>query len=199
MTYRLDITVDSNNAVETIQILNNIIYFLDDIIYDFSSEGVIDNVDVPIIVDFQNEGIKDPITNKPIVSHLYLSNKRYSSTITDIDLPPKWFKLGDFVRHVSTGLSYRITASAYYHLQRSWFHLCHDENLNYKIYAASRLMTESLFEQLPTMLFNVTGKSWTWNFDQAIFVCDSSPSRKMRPIDALNTWRMDFKGQEVPF
>lgn len=200
MAFKLEITVNSHHPVESMEILNDMIHFVNHISSEFSSNNFIDKCDVPLIVDYQHEYNRSFFKDTSIPSRFVLFKS--DEPIINIDKPNNMFKLGDDAIHIITGNKYKIVASAYYHIRRSWSHLCYDENkLSYDhvVYPASDLITQHLFDQMPTMLYNITGKLWTWNNTTNIFECYKSPSRKMRPIDVLNNWIMDFENKQVPF
>ena len=198
MSFKLEITINGTHPTETIATLGDLVYFIDDMAAMFSATQFIDEDDIPLIITYQGEHNLDPVTSLPLPSQLVLSKSSSGIDIIYPKLPD--FKVGEHVRHVFTGIPYTIKASAYYHINKSFNYLVFDPQTdNAQLFHTTQLMAEQLFEQIPTMLWYVTGKLWEWNDLQGIFQCQTNRSRKMRPTDAIATWKMDFEGQEVPF
>ena len=199
MTYKLEITINGSNPTETIATLGDLVYFIDDMAAIFSSKEYVDEEDVPLMITYQGEHNLDPVTSRPLPSELVLSHVGWTDTEYTFPSQPE-FGVGEEVRHVFTGIPYIVKASAYYHINRTFTYLVYNPNNEMtSMFASGQLMTKILFDQIPTMLFNVTDKEWEWNAFQGIFQCLGSNARKMRPNDAIATWKMNHRGQEVPF
>lgn len=199
MTYKLEITINGSNPTEAIATLEDLIYFVDDMAATFSSKQTISEDDIPIIITYQGEHNLDPVTSLPLPSKLALSHIGWTNIDHTFPAIPE-FKIGQIVRHAYTGTRFIVRASAYYHINRTFTYLCYNPNDKLsQMYASGQLMTLALFDQIPTMLFNITDKRWIWNQFQGIFVCETNSAYKMRPNDAIANWKMDFEGQEVPF
>lgn len=198
MSFKLEITINGSHPTETIATLGDLVYFIDDMASMFSSTQFVGEDDIPLIITYQGEHCLDPITSLPLPSQLVLSESFANVDLICPKLPE--FKVGDKVRHVYTGKKFIIKASAYYHINRTFSYLVYNPNNDiFQLYAPEQLMTEELFSQIPTMLLNATDKVWVWNQIQGIFQCESNPTRKMRPYDAISNWQMYFEKQEVPF
>ncbi|MCK5614467.1 hypothetical protein KAR91_72050 [Candidatus Pacearchaeota archaeon] len=198
MTYKLQITIHGSHPTETIATLGDLVYFIDDMAAMFSSTQFVDEEDIPLIITYQGEHNLDPITDRPLPSKLILSNA-HSNIIAYEGLLPE-FRVGDQVRHSFTGIPYAIKASAYYHINRAYNYLVFDPETDMaQLFPATQLLSEHLWNQIPTMLWNVTNERWIWVREQGMFVRETNKSRKMRPSDAINAWKMDFEKQEVPF
>lgn len=199
MTFKLEITINGSHPTETIATLGDLVYFIDDMAEIFSSKQYVGEDDVPLVITYQGEHNLDPITSRPLPSKLVLSSVNWTDMDYTFPSQPE-FAVGDEVRNVYTGIQYIVKASAYYHINRTFTYLVYDPSTDISsMYASGQLMTEQLFSQIPTMLYNITDKEWEYNEFQGIFQCLTSPARKMRPNDAIANWKMDFEGQEVPF
>jgi len=199
MTFKLEITINGSHPTETIATLGDLVYFIDDMAAIFSSKEYVSEEDVPLMITYQGEHNLDPVTSRPLPSKLVLSHVGWTDMDHTFPSQPE-FKVGEEVRHVFTGIKYVVKASAYYHINRTFTYLVYNPNDDMtSMHASGQLMTEALFSQIPTMLENITDKTWEWNDFQGIFQCQSNRSRKMRPNDAIANWKMDFEGQEVPF
>ena len=200
MTYQLDICISATHPMEAVSTLGDLVYLIDDIAAEFSSKQYIEEGDLPLIITYQGEHTIDPITRRPFPSTLSLTNVGWVNAKVRVPDKRPEFLIGDLVRHSFTGIQYEVRASAYYDVNKAYKYLLFNPADDMAdLFAATHIMTEDLFCQIPTMLWNVTGKLWYWNSFQGIFECDSNKSRKMRPRDAINTWKMDFENQEVPF
>ena len=199
MTFKLEITINGSHPTETIATLGDLVYFIDDMAALFSSKEYVGEKDVPLVITYQGEHNLDPVTSRPLPSKLILSDVNWTDMDYTFPSRPE-FAVGDEVRHVFTGIPLIVKASAYYHINKTFTYLCYnpDDDLA-QMYSSGQLMTEQLFSQIPTMLFNITDKEWEWNAFQGIFQCYSNRARKMRPTDAIATWKMNHRGQEVPF
>ena len=202
MTYKLEITINGSNPSETIATLEDLVYFVDNMASIFSSKQTISEDDVPIMITYQGEHNLDPVTSLPLPSKLVLSHIGWMNMDHTFPANPE-FKVGELVRHVYTGTPFVIKASAYYHINKTFTYLVapilDPTKSETEMYASGQLMTQALFDEIPTMLWNITGNSWYWNEFQGVFESTSIKSRKMRPLDAIEQWKMDFEGQKVPF
>jgi hypothetical protein len=198
MTYKLDLTINATHPNEAISTLEDLLYFIDDIASMFSSKHSIEKDDIPIYLTYQGESSKDSLTTTPLPSKLTLVKLHTSPELRFCPRNPS-HQIGDKVRHSFDGVEYTIKAHAYYHISRTYTYLITDGLDITRISQGPELISKHLFEQMPTMLYNVTGKNWTWNTAICMFQCHGSPSRRMRPKDVLATWKQDFEKTEVPF
>jgi hypothetical protein len=202
MTYKLEITINGSNPSETIATLEDLVYFLDNMASIFSSKQIISEDDVPIMITYQGEHNFDPVTSLPLLSKLVLSHVGWKNTEHTFLTNPE-FKIGELVHHVYTGTLFVIKASVYYHLNKTFTYLVtpilDPTKSKPEMYTSEQLMTQALWDEIPTMLWNITGNSWYWNEFQRVFESTSIKYRKMRPLDAIEQWKMNFEGQKVPF
>lgn len=198
MTFKLQITINGSHPTETIATLGDLVYFIDEMAAMFSSTQFVDEDDIPLMITYQGEHNLDPTTERPLPSTLILSHAGSNILHFDSSLPE--FQVRDRVRHVFTGIPYTIKAAAYYHINKAYSYLVFDPETDMaQLFPAVQLMTEHLFSQITTMLWNMTGHLWRWQESQGVFQSYENPSRKMRPGDVIIQWKLHFEKNQVPF
>lgn len=198
MTYRLQIEINGSHPTETIATLEDLVYFIDDLASIFSSQQFVDEEDIPLIITYQGEHNLDSVMARPLPSKLILLGAG-SNIIAYEGLLPE-FQIRELVRHIYTGQKYIIKAYAYYHISRAYTYLAYDPETDYStLLNKGQLITEHLWKQMPTMLWNITELDWYWDETTNIFQCNQNVARKMRPIDVLASWKMHFNDKKVPF
>ncbi len=197
MTFKLQIEINGSHPTETIATLGDLVYFIDQMASEFSSQQYVDEEDVPLVITYQGEHNLDPITARPMPSQLTLS-KHGPPPRNIIRCSPN-FLVGDHVRHNFTGQPYIIKALAYYHINRAYSYLVYDLDTDFSfVVPGSQLMTQHLWKQLPTMLWNMTGNDWSWQEKQGVWQTYYHHS-KMRPKDVVDQWKLYLAGNKVPF